>query len=122
MKKHLNLIPALIAVLAISGIIYVMLPSHKYDEFAQCLEDEGTLFYGAFWCTHCQNQKALFGASKEFLPYIECSTADGKDMTQQCKDEGIKGFPTWKFADGSVESGELSLQRLSEKTSCPLPE
>ena len=35
----------------------------KYDAFAQCLKTQGVLFYGAFWCPHCQNQKALFGFS-----------------------------------------------------------
>lgn len=119
MKKYL--IPAVIAVLAIGGLIYVMMQPGKYDTFAQCLEEEGAIFYGAFWCPHCQDQKALFGLSQKYLPYVECSTPNGKDMTQQCKDEGIDGFPTWKFADGSVESGELSLSRLAEKTGCELP-
>lgn len=120
MKKYL--IPAVIAVIAIGGLIYVMTQPGKYDTFAQCLEDEGAIFYGAFWCPHCQDQKSQFGVSKKHLPYVECSTPDAKDMTQQCKDEGIDGFPTWKFADGSTESGVLSMERLSEKTNCPLPE
>ena len=29
----------------------------KYDTFAKCIKDRGAIFYGAFWCPHCQAQK-----------------------------------------------------------------
>ena len=45
----------------------------KYDTFAKALTTGGVEFYGAFWCPHCQAQKALFGDSKKYLPYVECS-------------------------------------------------
>lgn len=93
----------------------------KLDGFAQCLKEKGAVFYGAFWCSHCQNQKALFGESQKYLPYVECSAPDGKSQVENCNKENIKKYPTWKFSDGSVEEGELSLQKLSEKTSCLLP-
>ena len=92
-----------------------------YAPFVQCLKDKGALFYGAFWCPHCQNQKKLFGAAADDLPYIECSNPDGKSLTQICKDNKIEGYPTWVFADGTRESGELSLEHLAEKTACELP-
>ena len=89
------------------------------DTFAQCLKDKGATFYGASWCPHCQNQKKLFGESKN-LPYVECATPDGKGETQICIDNKIEGYPTWVFADGSRQSGEISLDVLSQKTSCTL--
>ncbi len=92
-----------------------------YDEFATCLKDSGALFYGAFWCPHCQNQKKAFGSSQKLLPYVECSTPDGQGQLQICKDEEIKSYPTWKFADGTVANGVLSHDELSEKTGCVLP-
>ena len=61
----------------------------QYDDFAKCLGEKGLKFYGAFWCPHCQAQKALFGKSKELLPYIECSTADGKGQTEICKQKNV---------------------------------
>jgi thiol-disulfide isomerase/thioredoxin len=91
------------------------------DQFAICLKDKGALFYGAFWCSHCQSQKKLFGGAQDKLPYIECSTPDGKGLLPVCKDAKIEGYPTWVFADGSRESGELDLSRLAEKTGCELP-
>ena len=92
------------------------------DDFAQCLKDKKVIFYGAFWCPHCQNQKAMFGRSAKLLPYLECSTPDGKSQLQFCADAGVTGYPTWIFPDGSREGGEVSLERLSEKTNCPLIE
>lgn len=91
-----------------------------FDTFAQCLTDAGTKFYGAYWCPHCQAQKKLLQNSKK-LPYIECSTPDGKGMIQQCVDAKITGYPTWDFADGSRLDGELTLEQLSEKTACAIP-
>jgi thiol-disulfide isomerase/thioredoxin len=93
----------------------------KYDEFATCLKDKGAVFYGAFWCPHCQAQKKLFGKSAKLLPYVECSTADASGQTQACIDKGVNSYPTWEFADGSRLNGEIPLAQLAEKTSCVLP-
>ena len=93
----------------------------KLDGFAQCLKDKGAVFYGAFWCPHCVEQKKLFGTAKRFLPYVECSTEGGNRQTQECIDKKITGYPTWHFADGTEESGLLELSRLAEKTGCALP-
>jgi len=93
----------------------------KYDDFAKCLSDKKAVFYGAFWCPHCQNQKKLFGGAKQYLPYVECSTPDGRGMLEVCQKEGIKSFPTWAFPDLSTTTGEVSLEVLAEKTGCVLP-
>jgi len=93
------------------------------DSFAMCLEESGATFYGAFWCPHCQEQKMMFGRkSAKLLPYVECSTPDGKGQNQVCTDAGIESYPTWDFADGERRTGALPLATLSEKTSCVLPE
>ncbi len=92
----------------------------KHDDFAVCLKDKGAIFYGAFWCTHCQAQKKLFGSSAKLLPYVECSTANGQGQTQACIDKNVLSYPTWEFIDGSRLNGEIPLAQLAEKTSCPL--
>ena len=109
-----------LVLLAMSAFWYRSQPG-KLDTFAQCLGEKGATFYGAFWCPHCQNQKALFGNSAKLLPYIECSTSDGKQQLQICTDAGITGYPTWEFANGERLSGEVALKVLSEKTGCELP-
>jgi hypothetical protein len=118
-----------VAIIAIGGIWYVMqggapmLPSTPgpLDGFAQCLKDKGALFYGAFWCPHCQNQKKMFGTSERLLPYVECSTDNGKGQLPVCSEKKIEGYPTWIFADGTRQSGELDLVVLAQKTGCELP-
>lgn len=111
-------------IIVILGVIWLArLPEKpgKYDSFAACIKDSGTLFYGTFWCPNCQNQKAKFGSSAKLLPYIECSTVDGKNQLPICAKAGIEGYPTWDFPDGSRELGDISLEFISERTGCLLP-
>lgn len=60
------------------------------------LQESGAKFYGAFWCPHCNDQKELFGASADRLPYIEC-TPDGRNgvLAFVCIRKEIRGYPTW---------------------------
>lgn len=129
MSANVKIFILIIGLLILGTVATVFLRSEsiplgpgKYDEFATCLKDKGAVFYGAFWCTHCQSQKKLFGASQKLLPYVECSTADGQGQAQICKDKKITGYPTWVFADGATLGGEISLQQLADKTSCVLPQ
>lgn len=114
---------AIVAVIVIIALIVVFSRSGdgQYDSFAQCISDSGAKFYGAWWCPHCNSQKKEFGSSAKYLPYIECSTKDGKSQLQVCTDAGIDGYPTWEFADGTRLSGEVSMQVLASKTGCELP-
>jgi len=105
--------------LVVYGVIVNNRPS-ELDDFAQCLAEKEAIFYGAFWCPHCQAQKEMFGNSSKYLPYIECSTPDGKSQKKVCDDAGIEGYPTWVFADGSRLSGEVELEALAAKTGCEL--
>ena len=115
----------LVLLLIIGGVVWLVRTpgkAGKLDSFATCLKDSGALFYGAFWCPHCQNQKSMFGSSAKLLPYIECSTPDGKGQLPVCNEAGVQGYPTWKFPDGTVKSGEVPLAMLAELTQCSLPE
>jgi len=95
--------------------------SDALTSFAQCIADSGSTFYGAFWCGHCQNQKAAFGGAQNLLPYVECSTPDGRGQLEVCAEAEIISYPTWEFPDGSRRSGEVPLQTLAEATGCELP-
>ncbi len=84
MKKT---IPLLLALIIIAGVIIILTTKKSsapqtvdpVETFAQCIKDSGSTFFGAFWCPHCNNQKALFGKkAAKMLPYQECSTADRK--------------------------------------------
>lgn len=121
--KFIIFIIAVVLIIGGYGIYSSMQPPKpgKLDAFAQCLKTSRAEFYGTFWCPHCQAQKELFGSSKKYLPYIECSTPDSQGQTQICKDKAIEGYPTWVFADGTRLSGEIPLETLASKTSCVLP-
>ena len=115
---------AIIVIVVVGGIFLIANQATKpgpLDGFAQCLADKEVIFYGAFWCPHCQNQKELFGRSARLLPYVECSTANGQGVLQVCRDAKITGYPTWVFPDESRESGEVSLSVLAERSGCLLP-
>jgi len=93
-----------------------------YDDFAKCLSEKGVTMYGAWWCPHCTNQKRLFGNAFKYVTSVECSPNGAKSFTaQECKDADIQSTPTWTFADGTRQTGEMSLEALAEKTSCALP-
>lgn len=91
-----------------------------YDAFATCIKQSGAMFYGAFWCPHCQEQKHMFGDASALLPYVECSTPD-RQQTTACADARITSYPTWSFADGERMTGALSMATLAVKTNCALP-
>src|SRR5258706_5509657 len=125
-KNIRNLILLVAVVLLITGSAFYFLWAQgnapgKYDSFAQCLKTKGLEFYGAFWCPHCQNQKALFGNSEKYLPYVECSTPDSNGQLQVCINKKIEVYPTWIFADGSKNEGEMTFQELADKSGCALP-
>lgn len=91
-----------------------------YDDFGSCLKDKNVNFYGAYWCQYCKKQKRLLNDSQN-IPYIECSTSDGGDQTQICKDNNIVSYPTWTFSDGTRLIGIQDPKKLSEKSGCKLP-
>jgi thiol-disulfide isomerase/thioredoxin len=135
MNKQAKIFILIIILLVLGTVAAVLLQSKstpagpgKYDAFATCLKDKGVLFYGAFWCPHCQAQKALFGSSAHLLPYVECSTPDANGQTQACIDKGIKSYPTWELADGTIipddstNGSGVKLETLAAKTGCVLPQ
>ncbi len=78
--------------------------------------------YGDFRCPHCADQKALFGSSLKYVPYVECGTP-GKPMNavnqqQICRDLQISKYPTWIFPDGERLATVLTLEQLAEKAGC----
>lgn len=91
-------------------------PGQGLEGFAKCLTSKNVAMYGAYWCTHCQNQKRLFGDAFKFVHYVECTTD-----TKLCTEKGVAGYPTWIVGDGSKLVGEQSLETLSAATGCALP-
>jgi len=93
----------------------------ELTRFAQCLDESGAEYYGAYWCPNCQRQGELFGKSKDYLNYIECGEGVADSQTEVCLLEGIEAYPTWRFADGSELVGFQGLEDLAAASGCTLP-
>lgn len=123
-KKNNNLLVyacvlILFAAAYLAGLYY---RSHKYDSFAQCLAAKQAKMYGLYWCPHCADQKAMFGASFRYVPYVECAMKGSpKELAPECKVAGVTLFPSWQFGMDPPHEGVLALQVLSQKTGCSLP-
>lgn len=124
MKKGVLIFWLVIVAVIVAGLgasVFVKQGPGQLDPFAQCIKDKQIVFYGAFWCPHCQRTKAQFGSSARLLPYVECSTPDGQGQTQVCIDKKITTYPTWMKSDGTTLIGEHTLAELSQFSGCPLP-
>lgn len=103
------------AVLAIAILFYgrgsitgnAVIPG-QYDDFAKYLSGQGVKMYGTEWCSHCKNQKELFGPSFRYVNYIDCDK-----KREECSSAGVQGYPTWKI-NGQNYPGEQSLERLAQ--------
>lgn len=84
-------------------------------ELARRLREAGAKMYGAFWCSHCQEQKVDFGAqAQKDLPYVECfpeGFRQGVEMAEECKAAKLDGFPMWVI-NGNRYSGEQKFSQL----------
>lgn len=113
-------IAGIVVLIAIGLFVWYGVSPGSNDAFAKCIDESGTVFYAAFWCSYCQDQKKLFGKSADLLPYEECSTPDGKGQLPVCVEKGVTSYPTWDFPNGERVTSVLSLEELAEKTNCKL--
>lgn len=68
--------------------------------------------YGAYWCSHCYDQKERLGKEAfARVQYIECSQ-DGKNSQRSlCQERDVPGYPTWEI-NGKLFPGERELDEL----------
>src|SRR3990167_786610 len=106
--KNKTIIIIVLLVISLAAALWIKSSRQpgEFDQFAGCLKEKGAVFYGTFWCQYCQKQKALFGKSAKRLPYVECSTPDGRGQSLICQNKKIESYPTWEFNDGSHLTGE----------------
>ena len=88
-------------------------PSEAYkQQLATHLTEQGAVMYGAFWCPHCERQKALFGEAVGAIPYVECDPAGENAQPELCQSKGLRGYPTWEI-NGELFPGVHSLTQLA---------
>lgn len=117
-----NIVVAALIIGAFAGAYYMgrSTRASRLDTFAQCLAGKQIQMYGLYWCTHCEEQRELFGPSFKYIPYIECGIKGSRSEAPVCVQAGVKQFPAWQFP-GERHEGVLSLQALSQKSGCKLP-
>ncbi len=120
-NRKIWIIAAVLVVVVVTSALFLLHQGKSsntatLDSFAQCLVGKGATMYGAYWCPHCQAEKALFGASFRYVGYVECT----QDV-DKCTAAGIQAFPTWKYPDGTTYVGTQSLEQLAAESGCALP-
>ena len=74
--------------------------------------------YGAYWCPHCQEQKAMFSEAAAMLPYVECDPQGSGARPDLCEQASVKSFPTWVIGDQRLV-GTQSLGALARASHFP---
>ncbi|RZM77849.1 glutaredoxin family protein [Leptolyngbya iicbica] len=87
---------------------------------ANHLTAQDATMYGAFWCPHCQDQKALFGDAEDQVPYVECDPEGEDAQPELCQAKEIQGYPTWEI-DGELYPGTRSLEELAQLSGFEAP-
>ncbi|KAG2492135.1 hypothetical protein HYH03_009626 [Edaphochlamys debaryana] len=92
--------------------------SDRAVALAARLDAAGARMYGAFWCSHCYDQKQEFGSqAMADFPYVECfpnGWKKGEKMSPLCDTAGVQAFPTWVIGGKKIE-GELTLTELEKE-------
>jgi glutaredoxin len=80
---------------------------------AKYLTSKGIIFYGAYWCPHCQEQKKDFGDALQFVTYYECDPKGENSKADACTAAGIESYPTW-IINGQKYTGTKTLSELAQ--------
>jgi hypothetical protein len=123
--NHTRVGPALCLLIAsffITGLSFAQQSQRdKVDDFAKCLTKKNAAMYGNFLCSHCDDQRKLFGDSFKYIHYVECSHIASPQDAEACKSAQIRYTPTWVLEKGEHLVGMQTFKELSDKTGCPLP-
>ncbi|KAI3747688.1 hypothetical protein L6452_10273 [Arctium lappa] len=86
-------------------------------KLATHLRSIGAKMYGAFWCSHCLEQKQMFGReAAKLLDYVECypdGYKTGTELGKECSKIKIEGFPMWVI-NGKVLKGYQEFPDLAK--------
>lgn len=83
-------------------------------KLATKLQSLDAKLYGAYWCSHCYEQKETLGRQAfAKIPYIECSKDGLNEQTKLCKAKNVPGYPTWEI-NGKLFPGDQELDELEE--------
>jgi uncharacterized membrane protein len=88
--------------------------SSRALELSTNLQALNAKMYGAYWCSHCFEQKERLGKeAMAKIPYIECSADGVNSQNAMCKERKLPGYPTWEI-NGKLYPGDQELDELEE--------
>jgi uncharacterized membrane protein len=88
--------------------------SSRALELSTSLQALNAKMYGAYWCSHCFEQKERLGReAMAKIPYIECSSDGVNSQSKMCKERKLPGYPTWEI-NGKLYPGDQELDELEE--------
>lgn len=78
------------------------------------LKSLNSRMFGAYWCSHCYEQKQRLGKEAYMnVQYVECSKEGLDSKSNLCKEKNIPGYPTWEI-NGNLYPGDMYLDELEE--------
>jgi uncharacterized membrane protein len=91
-------------------------------EVGKALKEVDAKMYGAYWCSHCNNQKQALGKEvydNQLFTYIECDKEGANSQFSTCRaNKNIPGYPTWEIK-GQYYPGEKSVEELADLLKVP---
>ncbi|KAL3930901.1 MAG: hypothetical protein SGBAC_011562 [Bacillariaceae sp.] len=88
--------------------------SDRAISLAKDLQALDAKMFGAYWCSHCYDQKESLGKQAfSKIPYIECSKDGVNQQYKLCRSKDVPGYPTWEI-NGKLYPGEQTLEELEE--------
>lgn len=122
-RSYKNIFIAWIILIFIGASLTLFASTTKGDNakivaLAKCLSSKDVKMYGTYWCSHCKEQKRLFGDAFKEINYVECADfINPKVQLEVCKKAKIDGYPTWDFG-GKRISGAQSLKTIAQMSGC----
>jgi glutaredoxin len=90
--------------------------AEKLEQFIACLNSSGFKIYGAAWCSYCKQLVETLGGYEMVKPiYVECTIEK-----EECAKANIRAYPTIMI-NGTIYTGERTIEAFSRATACPPP-
>mmetsp|Transcript_2237 Transcript_2237/g.3134 ORF Transcript_2237/g.3134 Transcript_2237/m.3134 type:complete len:272 (+) Transcript_2237:79-894(+) len=88
--------------------------SERTLAIASDLQSLDSKMYGAYWCSHCFEQKQRLGKeAMKSITYVECAKEGLNSQRDLCNAKDVPGYPTWEIG-GKLYPGEYYLDELEE--------
>lgn len=112
-ENKIYLIMSIILVILIIGIFSIKLfyKESATESLTKCISNNSHL-YSFTGCSHCQEQRRLFGDYYNLLSVTDCI-----NDTQECVHMNVTATPSWYIND-TMYVGYKSLKQLKELTGC----